>query len=108
MREHFRIGIGTDRSSTNPRLIRTAVSERVKGWALIVVMTTLFAGPSFAAAAASILKGLTAVIALQGVPCGQVVSVVRQGDSDYIAPCEDGNRYQVSVTSQGRVVVQKQ
>ena len=84
------------------------MSERVKGWALIVVMTTLFAGSALAADDVSVLKDLTAVIALQGQPCGQVVSVVRQGDSDYIASCQDGNRYRVSVTSEGRVVVHKQ
>ena len=84
------------------------MSERMKGWALIVVMTTLFAGPALAADDASVLKDLTAVIALHALPCGQVVSVVRQDDSDYIASCQDGNRYRVSLTSQGRVVVQKQ
>ena len=84
------------------------MSEQVKGWALIVAMTTLFAGPALAADDVSVLKDLTAVIALHGLPCGQVVSVVRQGDTDDIASCQDGNRYQVSVTSQGRVVVQKQ
>ena len=84
------------------------MSKRVTGWALIVVMTALFAGPSLAADDASVLKDLTAVIALQGLPCGQVVSVVRKGDSDYVASCQDGNRYRVSVTSEGRVVVQKQ
>jgi hypothetical protein len=60
------------------------VKTRVKGWALSVVMTMLSAGPSFAADDVSVLKDLTAVIALQALPCGQVVSVVRQGDSDYI------------------------
>ena len=84
------------------------MSERVKGWALIVVMTTLFAGSALAADDVSVLKDLTAVIALQGLPCGQVVSIVRQGDSEYIASCQDGNRYRVSVNSQGRVVVEKQ
>ena len=84
------------------------MSTRAKGWALSVVMTTLFAGPALAADDVPVLKDLTAVIALQGLPCGQVVSVVRQGESDYIASCQDGTRYRVSVTSEGRVVVQKQ
>lgn len=82
--------------------------KRVKGWALSVVMTALFAGPSFAADDASVLKDLTAVIALQALPCGQVVSVVRQGENDYIASCQDGNRYRVFVNSEGRVVALKQ
>ena len=84
------------------------MSTRVKGWALSVVMTMLSAGPSFAADDASVRKDLTAVIALQGLPCGQVVSVVRQGENDYIASCQDGNRYRVFVSSEGRVVALKQ
>ena len=84
------------------------MKERLKGWILMVVMMTVFAGSAVAADDVSVLKDLTAVIALQGLPCGQVVSVVRQGDSDYIASCQDGNRYRVSATSEGRVVVQKQ
>lgn len=84
------------------------MSTCVKGWILIVVTTTLFAGPSIAADDASVLKDLTAVIALQGLPCGQVVSAVRQGDNDYLASCQDGNRYRTFVNPQGRVVVQKQ
>ena len=80
----------------------------MKGWALIGAMTTLIGGPSLAAEDASALKDLTAVIALQGLPCGQVIRASRQGDNDYIASCRDGNRYRVFVNSQGRVVVQKQ
>jgi len=56
---------------------------------------------------ASVLKDLTTVIALQALPCGQVVSVVRQGENDYIASCQDGNRYRVFVDSEGRVVALK-
>lgn len=56
----------------------------------------------------AIRRDLTAVIALHGLPCGQVVSVVRRGENDYIASCSDGNRYRVFVNPQGRVVVQKQ
>jgi hypothetical protein len=84
------------------------VRTRVRGWALCVVMTMLSAGPSLAADDVSVLKDLTAVIALQALPCGQVVSVVRQGESDYIASCQDGNRYRVFVNSEGRVVALKQ
>ena len=79
-----------------------------KGWALGVVMTMLSAGPSLAADDVSVLKDLTAVIALQALPCGHVVSAVRQGESDYIASCQDGNRYRVFVNSEGRVVALKQ
>ena len=55
---------------------------------------------------ASVLKDLTAVIALHGQSC-EVVSAVRQGENDYLASCKDGNRYRVFTTSQGRVVVEK-
>ena len=80
----------------------------VKSWVLIVAMAMLFAGPSLAVDDTSVLKDLTAVIALQGLPCGQVLSVVRKGDNDYIASCQDGHRYRVFVNPQGRVVVEKQ
>jgi len=51
-------------------------------------------------------QDLTAVIALQGKPCGEVVSYIVQGDNDFIATCKDGNRYRVYVKD-GRVVVEK-
>lgn len=49
---------------------------------------------------------LTAVIALNGKPCGRVVSAAKRGDNDYVATCEDGNRYRVYVKD-GRVIVEK-
>ena len=57
---------------------------------------------------ATVKKDLTAVIALQGLPCGQVTEVRTLGDNDYIASCQDGNRYHVFVNAHGRVVAQKQ
>ena len=84
------------------------MSISVKSRALIVAMTLLLAGPSRAADDPSVLKDLTSVIALQGLPCGQVVSVVRQGENDYVASCQDGHHYRVFVNPQGRVVVEKQ
>jgi hypothetical protein len=83
------------------------MSRRMKVWVLVVLNTVFFARPSSAADAPDVLKDLTAVIALQGQPCGQVVTAVRQGENDYIASCQDGSRYRVFVNSQGRVVVQK-
>jgi hypothetical protein len=47
------------------------------------------------------------VIALQGFPCGQVVSSSQQGADDYLATCEDGKRYRVFVNAEGRVILQK-
>ena len=57
---------------------------------------------------ASSAKDLTATIALNGFPCGQVVEVKTNADSDYLATCSNGSRYHVFVNPQGRVVVQKQ
>ena len=51
-------------------------------------------------------QDLAAVIALQGKPCGEVVSYEVQGDNDFVATCKDGNRYRVHV-KEGRVVVEK-
>ncbi len=65
-------------------------------------------GTSLAAADdASLGKDLKATIALQGMPCSQLLSAKRNADSDYTASCKDGNRYHVFVNPQGRVVVQK-
>jgi hypothetical protein len=54
-----------------------------------------------------IATDLAAVIALQGLPCGKVVSASQQGQDDYIASCQDGNRYRIFVNAEGRVVVEK-
>ena len=84
------------------------MNVHVKPWVVTTLATVLFAAPALAADDAAVRKDLTATIALQGLPCGQVVSAVRQGETDYVATCKDGNRYRVFVNSQGRVVVQKQ
>ena len=81
--------------------------QRMTCWALTVSMTALFAAPSLAADDAATRKDLMAVIALQGLPCGEVVSVKSQGDSDHTVTCKDGNRYHVFLNSAGRVVVEK-
>ena len=65
-------------------------------------------GPGLAAFAEDTMgKDLGATIALHGQPCGKVVEAKRNGDSDYTATCQDGNRYHVFVDANGRVVVQK-
>lgn len=48
------------------------------------------------------------MIALLGLPCGQVVSVIEKGENDHIATCQDGNRYRVFLNAEGRVVATKQ
>jgi hypothetical protein len=75
--------------------------------ALLFLIIALIARPAPAQEDPAVLRDLTSVIALQGQPCGQVVSATKQGDNDYIASCQDGNRYRVFVRD-GRVVVQKQ
>ena len=72
------------------------------------VVTAFFAAPSFAQDDAALKKDLTAVIALHGLPCGQVVAVKVQAENDYAASCQDGNRYHVYMNAAGRVVVEKQ
>jgi hypothetical protein len=51
-------------------------------------------------------QDLTAVIALNGKPCGEVTSYEVQGENDFLATCKDGNRYRVYVRD-GRVIVEK-
>lgn len=53
-------------------------------------------------------KDLTAVIALHGKPCGEVVAVKVLAENDYAASCKDGNKYRVYLNAEGRVVVEAQ
>ena len=71
-------------------------------------LAVLGAPRSWAVDEAALLKDLTSVIALLGLPCGQVVSATRLKDDDHIAVCRDGNRYRVFINAEGRVVAQKQ
>ncbi len=48
------------------------------------------------------------MIALQGLPCGQIVGATKQGENDYLASCQDGNRYRVFTNAEGRIIVPKQ
>jgi hypothetical protein len=76
--------------------------------ALALVLTAIvIAIPPLGAEESSFGKDLKATIALQGMPCDQVVDAKRNADSDYVASCKDGNRYHIFVNPQGRVVVQK-
>jgi len=76
--------------------------------ALWLLVAAFIAGPSFAADDEALRKDMTAVIALQGLPCGQVVAVKVNAENDYACTCKDGNRYRVYVNAAGRVVVEKQ
>lgn len=75
--------------------------------ALLAVAALLALPLRSAAAAPEVLKDLTAVITLQGLPCGQVTQADRKGDDDYAATCRDGSKYRVH-TKGGRVVVERQ
>ena len=73
----------------------------------LLVVTAFFAVPSFAADDEALKKDLTAVIALQGLPCGEVVEATEQAKDDYAVSCKDGNKYRVYMNAAGRVVVEK-
>ena len=81
---------------------RTAVLART------ILVAVLLAGPSMAADDEALKKDMTAVIALHGLPCGQVVDVKVNAENDYACRCKDGNRYRVYMNAAGRVVVEKQ
>ena len=66
-----------------------------------------FAAPAFAADDEALKKDLTAVIALQGLPCGEVVAVTVQAERDFAVTCKDANKYRVYLNDAGRVVVDK-
>ena len=84
------------------------MSKRVIGFVLMIGTVAFVAAPSLAADDAATRKDLTAVIALHGLPCGEVVSVKTQGDNDHMVTCKDKNRYHIFINSAGRVVVEKQ
>ena len=76
--------------------------------ALAFALAALVAGPLSAAEDVTLLKDLTSVIMLLGLPCGEVVSARRQADNDHLASCKNGNRYRVFVNAAGRAAAQKQ
>jgi hypothetical protein len=84
------------------------MSKRTMALALAMASVALFPGPSRAAGDPALLKDMTSVIALLGLPCGQVVSAEKKGENDHVATCKDGNRYRVVLDAAGRVVATKQ
>ena len=72
-----------------------------------LVVAAFFAVPSLAADDEELKKDLTAVIALNGLPCGKGVAVKVLAENDYAASCEDGNKYHIFMNEAGRVVVEK-
>ena len=87
------------------------MSRLLQSLALVAATMMSYPGTTLATEAPAsevpVATDLAAVIALQGMPCGKVVSAVQQGQDDYVASCQDGNRYRVYVNADGRVVVEK-
>jgi hypothetical protein len=83
------------------------MNRRIVVLAQSLLVTAFFALPSFAADDEALKKDLTAVIALQGLPCGEVVAVTVQAENDYAVSCKDENKYRVYLNAEGRVVVEK-
>ena len=86
------------------------MNRRIRTFAYSLLLAGVLATPSFAQQQdeAALKKDLTAVIALHGQPCGEVVGVTTQKEKDYLASCKDGNRYRVYENEKGRVMVDKQ
>jgi hypothetical protein len=84
------------------------MNRRIRTLAFAVLLAGSQAAPSFGQDDEALRKDLTAVIALNGQPCGEVVGVKVQKEKDYLASCKDGNRYRVYENDKGRVIVDKQ
>jgi hypothetical protein len=82
------------------------MNQRTAVLAPSLFVLALVAVPSFAQDEEAIKKDLTAVIALQGLPCGQVVAATEQAETDYAVSCADGHLYRVYLNAAGRVVVE--
>jgi hypothetical protein len=84
------------------------MNTRAIVFALSLLAAVSLAAPSFADDEEALKKDLTSVIALHGLPCGQVVAVKVQAENDFAASCKDGNKYRVYMNAGGRVLVEKQ
>jgi hypothetical protein len=84
------------------------MNKRTVVLAQLLLFAAFLAAPSFAADDEALKKDMTSVIALQGLPCGQVVAVKVNAENDYACTCKDGNKYRVYMNAAGRVVVEKQ
>jgi len=73
----------------------------------LILVVAFFAFPTFAADDEALKKDLTSVIALQGLPCMQVVTVKTQAENNYLVTCKDENKYHVYLNDKGRVIVEK-
>lgn len=78
------------------------------GRCVLLLLVAAGAGLPVGAAAqdtSAVRRDLAAVIALNGLPCGEVTGLERRAENDYFVTCRDGNRYHVFVDARGRVVV---
>ena len=82
------------------------VNARTNTWICTALWALLVATPVSAADDAALLKDLTSVITLLGLPCGRVVSATTVKGDEHVATCQDGNRYRVYINADGRVVAQ--
>lgn len=80
--------------------------QHLRQWVLTAIIA-MAAAPTLAADNATLAKDLTATISVLGLPCGQVINVVTQGDRDHLVTCSDKNRYRIYVNAQGRVTAEK-
>ena len=82
-------------------------SRRIEIFAGIALCAVLLTARGAETQDTILLKDLTAVLALLGLPCGQVVSATPVKGDDHVATCQNGNRYRVFIDTKGRVVAQK-
>ena len=75
---------------------------------LAACLAAFLATSALAADDDAVRKDLFTVLALKGLPCGEVVSVTTRAENDHIASCKDGSRYHIFINAQGRVTVEKQ
>ena len=84
------------------------MNRRIVVVAQSIVVAAFVAVQSAAPDEEALKKDLTAVIALHGQPCGEVVAVKVLAEDDYAASCKDKNKYHVYLNAEGRVIVEKQ
>ncbi len=82
------------------------MTRRMTSLAHAFVVAAVFSMQSAPADDDALKKDLTAVIALQGLPCGQVTAVTVQAADDYAVTCTDDHRYRVYLNAAGRVIVE--
>jgi hypothetical protein len=83
------------------------MKRRITALAPSIFLAAFFIVWPLAAQDEALKKDLTAVIALHGLPCGEVVSVKVQAENDFAVTCKDEHKYRVYLNAKGRVIVEK-